>query len=70
MVFIGREDELRKLELYYATEAIRTCAIVGRRRVGKTTLIDTFCEGKPSIRFDLAGTDADSVLDNMPIDIA
>lgn len=70
MVFIGREDELRKLELYYATEAIRTCAIVGRRRVGKTTLIDTFCEGKPSIRFDLAGTDADSVLDNMAIDIA
>ena len=70
MVFIGREDELRKLELYYSTEAIRTCAIMGRRRVGKTTLIDTFCEGKPSIRFDLAGTDADSVLDNIAIDIA
>ena len=62
MVFIGREDELRKLELYYATEAIRTCAIVGRRRVGKTTLIDTFCEGKPSIRFDLiTGEDSGDV---------
>lgn len=70
MAFIGRVEELNRLEQYYRTESIRTCAIMGRRRIGKTTLIDRFCEGKPNIRINLVGSEAESILDNMASDIA
>lgn len=70
MKFIGREQELSQLEKYFGSEAISTCAIYGRRRVGKTTLIDKFCEGKPSIRFNLSGTDPDKILDHIAMDIS
>ena len=64
MVFIGRREELDRLNGYYHSEVVRTCAIYGRRRVGKTTLIDKFCEGKPSIRFNFMGTDKERILDH------
>ena len=70
MVFIGRVEELGRLERYYRTESIRACAIMGRRRIGKTTLIDRFCADKPNIRFNLVGSDPESVLDNIASDIA
>lgn len=49
MVFVGRGKELRKLEQLYSKEDSMTCAIYGRRRVGKTTLIQEFCKGKNSL---------------------
>ena len=64
MVFIGRREEVDRLNGYYHSEVVRTCAIYGRRRVGKTTLIDKFCEGKPSIRFNFMGTDKERMLDH------
>ena len=64
MVFIGRREELDRLNDYYQSKVVRTCAIYGRRRVGKTTLIDKFCEGKPSIRFNFMGTDKERMLDH------
>ena len=48
--FIGREAELSELERMYASKLrLKTMAIYGRRRIGKTTLISRFCRGKPSI---------------------
>lgn len=64
MVFIGRDEELGMLERYYRSESVRTCAIYGRRRVGKTTLMERFCEDKPTLWFNLIGTDPDRVMDN------
>lgn len=64
MTFIGRREELDRLNDYYGSEAVRTCAVYGRRRVGKTTLLDKFCEGKPAIRFNFMGTDGERILDH------
>lgn len=47
--FIGREKELSELnELYYRDE-FQLFVLYGRRRVGKTTLLNEFCKGKDSI---------------------
>ena len=53
MDFIGRESELRLLERIYAEERVKTCMVYGRRRVGKTSLILKFIEGKRSLFVDL-----------------
>ena len=70
MEFIGRKRELEQLEMYFCSDSMNTCAIYGRRRVGKTALIDRFCEDKPSIRFNLAGTDSEKIADHIAMDIA
>lgn len=46
MVFIGRENELKDLEKQYKSEVFELSVIYGRRRVGKTTLINKFIEEK------------------------
>ena len=70
MTFIGRSEELARLERSFRSDGIRTYAIYGRRRVGKTTLIDKFCEDKPNIRFNLAGTVPEKILEHAAKDIA
>ena len=47
--FVGRERELKKLNELYATDNFQMAVIYGRRRVGKTTLINQFCKDKPTI---------------------
>lgn len=46
MEFIGRRNELSDLEDQYMSGAFELAVIYGRRRVGKTTLINKFIEGK------------------------
>lgn len=48
-VFVGRKTELNKLEKMYATDEFQMAVFYGRRRVGKTTLINEFCKGKKTI---------------------
>lgn len=50
-MFIGREQELKKLNRMYASDKLEVAIIYGRRRVGKTTLISEFCKGKKTIFF-------------------
>ena len=47
--FVGRIQELNKLEEMYATDTFQMAVIYGRRRVGKTTLINEFCKEKKTI---------------------
>ncbi|MDR3206366.1 MAG: ATP-binding protein [Candidatus Methanoplasma sp.] len=47
--FIGRTKELRYLEDAYAEPGFHTCAVYGRRRIGKSSLIREFCRGKRAI---------------------
>ena len=54
--FYCREDELRKLNKRYAGDKFECIVIYGRRRVGKTALINEFCKDKPTIFFSALNT--------------
>lgn len=47
--FYCREEELRKLNKRYHAGNFECIIIYGRRRVGKTTLINEFCKDKTDI---------------------
>ena len=50
-MFVGRQQELKKLNMMYQSNQFEFAVIYGRRRVGKTTLIKGFCKGKKAIYF-------------------
>ena len=50
-MFVGRKDELEHLNKSYAREAFQFPVIYGRRRVGKTALINEFCRDKKTVYF-------------------
>lgn len=50
-MFIGREREIEVLEGLYNSNRFELAFIYGRRRVGKTTLINHFIKGKKAIYF-------------------
>ena len=50
-MFIGREKELGNLNRLYASDKFEFAVIYGRRRVGKTAIINEFTKEKPSICF-------------------
>ena len=50
-MFVGRETELRKLNQRYIRDGLEFVVIYGRRRVGKTALINEFVKGKDAIFF-------------------
>ena len=56
MAFYCREEELRKLNRRYSDDRFECIIIYGRRRVGKTALINEFCKDKPTIFFSALNT--------------
>ena len=48
-MFLGRERELADLEDLYSQDMFQLFILYGRRRVGKTTLLNEFCKGKDAI---------------------
>ena len=54
--FYCRESELRKLNKRYEGDKFECIVIYGRRRVGKTALINEFSKGKPTIFFSALNT--------------
>ena len=61
--FYCREDELRKLNKRYTGNKFECIIIYGRRRVGKTALINEFCKDKPTIFFSSLNTTEKENLD-------
>ncbi len=53
-MFIGRQAELELLEEYFNSDRSEFCVLYGRRRIGKSTLLEKFTENKSSF-FYLAG---------------
>ncbi len=49
--FIGRESELKRMEEDFSSSESNLYVIYGRRRVGKTTLLERFIENKNAIYF-------------------
>ena len=45
-MFIGRENELNELNMLYEQDRFHLFVLYGRRRVGKTTLLNEFCKNK------------------------
>ncbi|WP_130811175.1 ATP-binding protein [Olsenella sp. Marseille-P4559] len=50
-MFVARERELDALERMYHKDSFQMAVIYGRRRVGKTSLIDEFAKDKPTLFF-------------------
>jgi len=50
-MFIGREKELKRLNTMYKSDKLEVAIVYGRRRVGKTTLINEFCKDKRTVFF-------------------
>ncbi len=50
-MFVGREWEINCLNKLYASDKFEFAVIYGRRRVGKTALINQFIQGKKAIYF-------------------
>lgn len=50
-MFVGRDVELAGLERLYSTKGFQMVVVYGRRRIGKTTLIDEFVKGKKVFYF-------------------
>ena len=56
-MFIGRARELRVLQDGYESPRSEFCVVYGRRRIGKSTLLERFVEDKPAF-FYLAGRES------------
>ena len=63
-MFIGREKELGNLNRLYASDKFEFAVIYGRRRVGKTAIINEFTKEKPSICFTGVETNEKQNLEN------
>lgn len=50
-MFVGRENELKKLNKAYKNNGLECVVIYGRRRIGKTALINEFIKDKNAIYF-------------------
>lgn len=63
-MFIGREQELAELNRLYQTDRFQFPVIYGRRRVGKTALINEFIKEKEAIYFTGVETNEKQNLEN------
>ena len=63
-MFIGREKELNALDKLYQSDKFEFAVIYGRRRVGKTSLINYFINDKQSIYFMGVESNAKQNLEN------
>jgi AAA+ ATPase superfamily predicted ATPase len=51
LIFVNRDEELKILQKLYAEDAFQFVAVYGRRRIGKTRLIQEFIRNRPAIYF-------------------
>jgi len=58
-MFYGREQELKKMNALYDSNEHQFVVVYGRRRVGKTTLINEFCKDKRTLFFSALQSTAD-----------
>lgn len=63
-MFIGREKEINQLNKLYNSDKFEFAVIYGRRRVGKTALINEFTKNKDTIFFTGVETNAKQNLEN------
>lgn len=64
-MFIGRNQELKKLNRMYQSGKLEVAIIYGRRRVGKTALINEFCKDKRTVFFAAQENSAEQNLETL-----
>lgn len=68
--FIGRSKELRILEEIYAESRHKTCAVTGRRQIGKSSLLRRFCTGKRNFFIQFYNGSEEQNLDRLSIGLS
>lgn len=68
--FVGRKNELKRLEAICGRPGVKTCAVFGRRQVGKSTLLRAFADGKRSLIIQSLQHSAYENLAQMGMDIS
>lgn len=51
MAFVDRERELAVLEQFWHSDRAECIPVTGRRRVGKTSLLERFAQGKRAVYY-------------------
>ena len=69
-MFIGRKTELQQLNTLYKQDKFQCVIIYGRRRVGKTTLINEFIKDKDAVYFTGIESTSKDNLENFSRSIA
>ena len=64
-MFVGRQKELKVLNDRYQSEQFEMVVIYGRRRIGKTALINRFIENKKALYFVGVENSAKQNLENL-----
>lgn len=64
-MFYCREEELHTMNKRYGKNQFECIVIYGRRRVGKTALINEFCKEKPTIYFSALNASSDENLETL-----
>lgn len=64
-MFIGRKTELNKLNKLYCTGKFQMPVIYGRRRIGKTAIINEFSKGKKAILYTAIESSKGQNLENL-----
>lgn len=64
-MFVGRKHEIEALDMLYNSDKFEFAVIYGRRRVGKTALINQFIKGKKAIYFMGVESNAKQNLENL-----
>ena len=57
-MFLGRNNEIEQMNKRYQKGKFECIVMYGRRRVGKTALINEFCKDKPTIFFSALNASA------------
>jgi AAA+ ATPase superfamily predicted ATPase len=68
-MFVGRKEELNKLNELYESSSFAFAVVYGRRRVGKTTLIREFIKDKRAVYFSAREADGELNLQSFSNDV-
>ncbi len=68
--FIGRENELQYLENLWQSEGLVTCCVWGRRRIGKSRLLDEFSKNKRTLYMQAVGKSHYENLSSLSMDVS
>lgn len=68
--FIGRTEELKRLEDLWHSDGLSTCCVWGRRRIGKTRLLEEFSKGKRTLYLQAVQASYYENLSSLAMDIS